>query len=131
MSEQLVMGEAPGSLPLAGHIVPLLFRPLEFLRTLPSYGDLVKVRTGLREVEVPWHRAVFWQILKDAQVYDKGGLFYDRGREAIGNSLVTCRWDDHRQQRPLMQPSFDHRHISYYTEIMADEVNALTSTWRA
>lgn len=125
------MGEAPGSLPLAGHIAPLLFRPLEFLRTLPSYGDLVKVRTGPREIYVPCQRALFRQILRDAKTYDKGGLFYERGREAVGNSLVTCRWDDHRVQRPLMQPSFDHRHISQYVGIMADEVNALTRTWRS
>lgn len=125
------MAEAPRSLPLAGHAISLLFRPLEFLRALPSHGDLVKVKAGPREVYVPCHHTVLRQVLKEAQVYDKGGLFYDRGRETVGNSLVTCRWDDHRRQRPLMQPSFDHGHISHYADLMADEVNAMTSGWRS
>jgi cytochrome P450 len=131
MSEQFVMGAAPGSLPLAGHVIPLLFRPLEFLRTLPSFGDLVKVQMGTGEAYVPCHPTLFRQVLKNAHIYDKGGPFYERGREAVGNGLATCRWDDHRQQRPLMQPSFDHRNISFYAELMVDEVNALTSTWRS
>jgi cytochrome P450 len=131
MPEQLVIGKVPGSLPLAGHAISLLLRPLEFLRTLPSYGDLVKIKIGPGEVYIPCQPALFRQILKDAQLYDKGGLFYDRGRETVGNSLVTCRWDDHQQQRPLMQPSFDHGHINHYAELMADEVNAMTSTWRS
>lgn len=131
MSEQLVMGTAPGSLPLAGHVVSLRFRPLEFLRTLPSSGDLVKLQMGPRDVYVPCNPALFRQVLKDAQVYDKGGPLYDRLREVGGNGLVTCRWDDNRRLRPLMQPSFNHQHISRYAELIADEVNALTSTWRS
>ncbi len=109
----------------------LRFRPLEFLRTLPSFGDLVQVQIGPSKCYVPCHPALFRQILKDARVYDKGGLLYDRAREVGGNGLVTCRWDDHRQQRPLMQPSFNHEHIGHYAEVMADEINALTSTWRS
>jgi pentalenene oxygenase len=130
MAEQFVMAEVPGRLPLAGHAMPLLFRPLEFLRALPSFGDLVRLQAGPREVFVPCHRTLFRQVLKEARDYDKGGLFYDRGRETVGNSLVTCRWDDHQRQRPLMQPSFDHGHISRYAGLIADEVDAMTRTWR-
>ncbi|SNR59519.1 pentalenene oxygenase [Actinomadura mexicana] len=126
-----MIGTAPGNLPLAGHALSLLFRPLEFLRTLPSFGDLVKIRMGLREVYVPCRPDLFRQILRDARTYDKGGPFYDRLREIGGNGLVTSRWDVNRRRRPLMQPSFDHEHINRYAELMADEVNALTRTWRS
>lgn len=125
------MADVPGSLPLAGHAISLLFQPLEFLRELPSHGDIVKVKAGPREVLVPCRHTVLRQVLKEAEVYDKGGLFYERGRETVGNSLVTCRWEDHRRQRPLMQPSFDHGHISHYADLMADEVNAMMRTWRS
>lgn len=86
---------------------------------------------GTSEVYVPCHPALFRQVLKSAHIYDKGGPFYERGREAVGNGLATCRWADHRHQRPLMQPSFDHRHISYYAELMTDEVDALMRTWQS
>lgn len=125
------MGTAPRSLPLAGHAIPLLFRPLEFLRTLPSSGDIVILRAGPSKVYVPCHPDLFRQVLKEAWVYDKGGLTYDRGREFFGNGLASSRWNDHREQRRLMQPSFDHKHISRYVELMAHEVNTLTSTWRS
>src|SRR5712691_11353900 len=131
MAERFVMGKDPGSLPLAGHAISLLFRPLEFMRTLPSIGDLVKVQLGPREVYVPCHPALLRQILKEARAFDKGGPMYERTREVIGNGLATSSWDIHRQQRPLMQPSFNHDHISHYAELMADEVNALMSTWRS
>jgi cytochrome P450 len=130
MSEQCVIGTAPGSLPLAGHVMSLLFRPLEFLKTLPSLGDLAKIKIGLSEVYVPCNPALFRQILKNPEVCDKGGLLYERAREVGGNGLVTARWVDHQQQRPLLQPSFDHGHISHYAQVMADEVNALVRTWR-
>ncbi|WP_162793743.1 cytochrome P450 [Streptomyces paludis] len=125
------MRTAPRSLPLAGHAVPLLTRPLEFLKTLPAFGSLVRIRIGPGDAYVPCEPALFRQILKDPRVHDKGGLFYERGREAVGNGLVTCRWDDHRRQRPLMQPSFDHRHINHYAGLMADEIAALMRTWRS
>lgn len=124
------MSTAPGKLPLAGHALTFMFRPLEFLKKLPSTGDIVKLKLGSGEVYVPCNITLFRQVLKEAQIFDKGGVFYDRGRETVGNSLVTCNWDDHQQQRPLMQPSFDHKHISSYAQLIADEVNAMTSTWR-
>lgn len=131
MSEQLVTGAAPGSLPLVGHAISLLLRPLEFLGKLPSFGDLVKINVGPREVYVPCNPSLFRQILKGAQLYDKGGPFYERLREIGGNGLVTSRWEINRQMRPVMQPSFNHEHVNHYAGLMADEVNALMSTWRS
>ncbi|MFE6914279.1 cytochrome P450 [Streptomyces rubiginosohelvolus] len=131
MPELPAIRKAPRSLPLAGHAVPLLVQPLEFLKSLPALGGLVRVRMGPDDAYVPCDPALFRQILKDTRLYDKGGLFYDRGREAVGNGLVTSRWADHRRQRPLMQPSFNHRHLGHYAELMADETEVLMRSWRS
>lgn len=37
---------APGRLPLVGHAIPLLRRPLEFLKALADSGDIVRVDIG-------------------------------------------------------------------------------------
>jgi hypothetical protein len=43
---------APGAWPLLGHALPLLGDPTSFVRSLPPYGDLVRVRLGPTEALV-------------------------------------------------------------------------------
>jgi hypothetical protein len=49
---------------------------------------------------------LLWQVLVNDRLYDKGGLFYDRARDIVGDGLVTCPYKDHRRQRRLLQPAF-------------------------
>jgi hypothetical protein len=46
MATNFVTGAAPRALPLVGHALPLIRRPVEFLDSLPPHGDLVEIRTG-------------------------------------------------------------------------------------
>ncbi len=130
MSTPLTTGTAPGALPLVGHSAQLLWRPLRFLTSLPRHGDLVRVRLGPRVVYVPCHPEIFRHVFKNDHIYDKGGPYYDRARDVVGNSLVTSRWAEHRQQRKIMQPSFDHSRVGRYASLMTEEADTMMTTWR-
>ncbi len=122
---------APGSRPVVGHLPRLLRDPLRFLRSLPPHGDLVRVRIGPYQAVVVCDAALTRQVLVDDRTFDKGGFFYDRFREAIGNGLGTCPHQLHRRQRRLTQPAFRRGCLEAYAPIMTDQVAAVTATWEA
>jgi cytochrome P450 len=122
--------KAPGSLPVVGHVVPLWRDPGRFLSALPSYGELVEIRIGPHIIIMVCDPALTRQVLLDDRTFDKGGPIFDRGRELLGNGLITCVHSEHRRQRRMTQPSFHHAHISQYAEIMARHVNDAIGSWR-
>lgn len=124
------LGRAPGGLPILGHALSLARRPLEFLTSLSAHGDLVEIRVGPRRVFVPCHAEVVWQVMRAPDIFDKGGMFYDKVRQYLGGGIGTCSWSDHRRQRPLVQPAFGHARFADYATVMCGEVTAVTGSWR-
>ncbi|MFV0137434.1 cytochrome P450 [Streptomyces sp. HMX87] len=124
-------GTAPGIFPFAGHAIALFRRPLDFLDSLPAHGDLVEIRLGPRRAWVACDPRLVHRILMDPRTFDKGGPLYDRLRTLMGDGLVTCRQDDHRRQRRLLQPAFRASHLAGYTRVMAEEAEAVCRGWRA
>ncbi|MEI5101711.1 cytochrome P450 [Streptomyces sp. PmtG] len=124
------IARAPGALPLAGHAPRMLRDPLAFLSSLPAQGDLVSVRLGPMKVIVVCERELTRQLMLADHAYDKGGPWYDRIRETIGNGLVTCPHSAHRRQRRLIQPSFHPARLPGYAHTMIDRATALGDGWR-
>nr|WP_156055922.1 cytochrome P450 [Nocardia sp. NRRL WC-3656] len=122
--------QAPGGLPLLGHIVPLLRDPLALLTSLPSCGDLVQIRIGPGRVLVACSPELTGQVFKDDRTFDKGGQLIDRVRELLGDGLLTCSHDRHRRQRRLVQPAFRADRLSLYAQMMTAHAAAVTSRWR-
>lgn len=120
---------APGGLPLLGHVVPLLRDRLGFLRSLPEYGALVRVRLGPAEAVVVCDPGLTRQVLRDDQTFDKGGPLYDRARATVGDGLVACPYGRHRRQRRLVQPAFHASRLPSYAQIMTEQVTAVTGSW--
>jgi cytochrome P450 len=121
---------APGALPVIGHVLPLLRDPLGFLVSLPGRGDLVQIRIG------PFFRAVVIcepeltrQVLRNDDIFDKGGPMIDGMRDLVGNGLATCPHADHRRQRRLMQPAFGHDRFPGYVQAMAEEITDAVGGW--
>ncbi|WP_327130326.1 cytochrome P450 [Streptomyces sp. NBC_01343] len=123
------VGNAPGALPLFGHLVRLARDPLGFLRSLPDRGDLVWVRAGRRRALVVCAPDLTRQVLRDDRTFDKGGPIFDRAREIVGNGLASCPHDDHRRQRRLVQPAFHASRLPGYAHAMTEHVDALTGAW--
>ncbi|MER5770303.1 cytochrome P450 [Streptomyces sp. NPDC001985] len=123
--------KAPKALPVLGHGPALWRDPLEFLSSLPAYGDLVEIRVGPRPVLIPCTPALVRQILLNDRTFDKGGPLIDKGRDFIGNGLATCPRDDHRRQRRLVQPSFHSSRLPAYARTMAEEISASLASWES
>ncbi|MFF7888157.1 cytochrome P450 [Streptomyces sp. NPDC020794] len=121
---------APGALPLLGHTLPLLRRPLPFLASLPASGDLVTIRFGPQRVYVTCSPELTQQVLLDDRTFDKGGLLFNRIREVLGNGLGTCPHSDHRRQRRLIQPAFHPTRLPRYAEVMSQKIGDVTSSWQ-
>ncbi|SDI17395.1 pentalenene oxygenase [Actinokineospora alba] len=122
-------GRAPGALPLVGHGLRLLRRPVGFLASLPAHGDLVEVRLGPRPAYVPCHPRLLNQVLTDDRTFDKGGPLMEKAREVAGNDLLTCPHRDHRPLRRLVQPAFKKTDLGQYGEVMEQEITALVESW--
>ncbi|MFF4346007.1 cytochrome P450 [Streptomyces sp. NPDC001530] len=122
-------GTAPGAVPGLGHIWPLMRGPIDFLTSLPEHGDLVAIRLGTTRVYVPCHPELLRQTLTDDRTFDKGGKYYDRARAMAGNGVATCAHKDHRRQRRMLQPAFQHTQLEHYGAAMEEEIAAVTDSW--
>ncbi|MEG3628217.1 cytochrome P450 [Streptomyces poriticola] len=106
-------------------------RPLDFLESLPVHGDLVEIRLGPRRAWVACDPRLVHRILMDPRTFDKGGPLYDRLRTLMGDGLVTCRQDDHRRQRRMLQPAFRPSRAADCTRVVTEETEAVCRGWRA
>lgn len=121
--------EAPGALPLIGHALPLLRDPLGFMRSLPAHADLVRVRLGPVEAVMVTALDLTRTLLRQHDVFDKGGPIYDKLREGLGNGLGTCPFQDHQRQRQLVQPAFRSDRITRYAALMTNHIDTVTASW--
>lgn len=124
------IASAPGRLPVLGNLVPLLRDPLRFLRSLPEHGDLVRVRLGPFSAIMVCDPGLTHQVLLDDRTFDKGGPYFDRGREVVGNGLATCPHHEHRRQRRMLQPAFRPSRLLGYAEVMTAQIVEMTGSWR-
>lgn len=125
------VGTAPGIFPTVSHGIALFRRPLDFLNSLPGYGDLVEIRLGPLRAWVVCHPELVHQVLMDARTFDKGGPLYDRLRTLLGDGVGTCRHEAHRRQRRLLQPGFRKARVDDQTELMGEETESVCREWRA
>ena len=122
---------APGARPVVGHLIPFLKQPFTFLSRLPERGDLVKIRLGPKEAVVICDPGLTRKILVDDRTFDKGGLFLDREREWLGDSVATCTHGTHRHKRRLAQPAFHPKRIAGYANTMTTEMAAVVDGWHS
>lgn len=123
---------APGGLPLLGHAVQLVRRPLEFVDALRAQGEVVRIQLGPSPAYVvttpELTRAV---LVSEAKSFPKGGPIIDAlrifFRDGIGTSIDE---DLHRRHRRLMQPMFNRVHIAARGDAMIGLVGDLTRRWR-
>ncbi len=120
---------APGGIPVIGHALQLWRSPLRFLSSLPAQGDLVRIKIGPREAYLACHPELVTQVLMDTRTFDKGGPLFDKVRLLVGNGLVSSMWEDHRQQRRMLQPAFHPSRLPGYTRLMREEIDDLLSSW--
>ncbi|GAA3487059.1 cytochrome P450 [Streptomyces cremeus] len=120
---------APHAWPLIGHLGSLVRAPLAFMRSLPAHGELVRIRMGPVQVVVICDPGLTRQALVEDRVFDKGGPFWDRGREVLGDGLASCPHGAHRRLRRLAQPAFHPDRLPGYARTMTARTEEVTSSW--
>lgn len=131
MPKNPTVAVAPGAVPVLGHVLSLYRRPLEFIASLPAYGDLVEIRLGPLRAYLACTPDLVTQILLNPRVFDKGGRFMDNARSVTGNGLITSNFQDHLRQRRLVQPAFSPDRIAAYAAVMSEEIGSVIGAWRA
>jgi cytochrome P450 len=120
----------PGRLPLLGHTMSLLSRPLRFLLLLRSHGEVVRIYLGPLPVYLVTSPELAWQVLvTNADRFDKG-IIFDRLRPLFGNGLANSNGDFHRRQRRLVQQAFHRKRIAGYVPTMTRAASDLVESWR-
>lgn len=118
-----------GHLPL-GHALQLRNRPLEFVQSLRSAGDVVAFRLGQKTAYAVNHPDLIRQMLvADAKKFEKGKMF-EKGRLVARNGLFTSEGDFHMRQRRIIQPLFHQSSIARYTATMGEVARSRVGSWR-
>ncbi|MFE3261840.1 cytochrome P450 [Nocardia sp. NPDC059091] len=116
-------------MPLLGHTLELVRRPLEFMKSLAVQGDLIRIRFGPGTAVVVSEPGLLDKLLRDDRIFDKGGPFFDRARDVVGDSLPVCPHNVHRRLRRLAQPSFHKTRLPGYADIMTSQITAAVDRW--
>ena len=124
------MVELPGAWPVLGHTVRAIRDPLRFLRSLPAHGDLVKVRVGVVNAVVVCNPTLMAQMLRNDQVFPRGGEINLRQQHAAGQPFTIRQKADHRMQRRLITAAFHVAREPRYASRASEEVDNVLSTWR-
>ncbi|MFD7583947.1 cytochrome P450, partial [Kitasatospora sp. NPDC059811] len=120
---------APGHLPLLGHLLPLLTRPVPFLQSLADHGPVVRIHLWRRPVHVLTDPELVHRLLvRDAAKTEKGFVF-DKARGLLGNGLFTSEGAFHLRQRRLVQPAFHRDSIHRYAALTARVAAAAVTRW--
>jgi cytochrome P450 len=122
--------QAPGAVPVLGHVGPFLRDPLGFVDSLSAHGELVQFRLGSQFMVMVCDPALTHEVLVDDRTYDKGGPFYERVREGAGDGLASCPNSKHRRQRRLCQPAFHPDRLPTYSAPLAASAVTLADSWR-
>ncbi|MGW0700019.1 cytochrome P450 [Streptomyces sp. NPDC002867] len=122
---------APGSLPVLGHALQLWRRPIAFLESLRTYGDVVRVDVATWPVHVLTSPELIQTVLVgDAKNFGRGRVF-EKLRPLFGNGIVTTDGEFHRKQRRIMQPAFHRSQITAYADMIGRQADAMSASWTA
>ncbi|MGW2184436.1 cytochrome P450 [Streptomyces sp. NPDC001719] len=122
--------QAPGALPIVGHALPLVRRPLKFMTSLANCGDIVEVRAGWLSMYALTHPDLAHQVLvTQARDYRRGRAF-DKVAKVVGDGLGSSSGDLHLRQRRMLQPAFRPEQIVQYTALMRDTALDTVASWQ-
>lgn len=119
-------------LPLLG-ILPKLFGgdPYKYLiRIMHEQGDFVQLNFGPQPVYLVSHPDYLQRVLRDNYPnYRKPELFYNTGREIVGNGLAISSGDYWLRQRRMIQPHLHRKQLENMFVDIRDAIAESLETW--
>src|SRR5438876_2953340 len=116
--------------PFVGNLLDFRKDRLDLLRRLAREGDVCGMHFGPFPIILfnkPEH--VQSILVEHAYDFDKGLAIHNTFRPVIGDGIFSSEGDFHRQQRKLMAPPFQPRHIASYAGIMGHYGEHIQQTW--
>src|SRR3989440_9970878 len=116
--------------PLVGSLPDFTRDRLGLLQRMAREGDVYGMHLGPFPIILfnkPEH--VHSILVEHAYDFDKGLAIHNTFRPVIGDGIFSSEGDFHRQQRKLMAPPFQPRHIASYAGIMGHYGEQIQQTW--
>lgn len=119
------------SLPLLGNVFALRNERLKLLlRISQEFGDIGAFHFGPRLVPVMNSPELVRQVLVDqGATFEKTATVRALGTPILGNGIFLSEGEEHRHQRKLLAPLFQHSRVQDYAETMITCTEHVQETW--
>jgi cytochrome P450 len=107
------------------------FDPLRFMTDNRKYGDITYYRVGpLRAYQVNSPELIRQILVDEAEKFHKPRLVKRALQPVAGSGLLTNDGNLWKQQRKLIQPAFQHKHLAEYAQIMVGHAERAMESFR-
>jgi cytochrome P450 len=121
----------PRGWPVVGSALDFMTDSMPFISELARHGDLTHFRLGPIDAYLLNKAAyVHYALVKRADVFHKDRLMRLASRKFLGAPLVLSDGATRRRKRKMLQPSFQHKRLESYVEIMVRRAEELDERWR-
>jgi cytochrome P450 len=117
---------------LLGSMPEFLANNLGFITQVArEYGDVARYRMAHMSWYQVNHPDGVARILQENwRNYGKGALTLGVLRPVAGNGLLLSEGESWLRQRRLMQPTFNHRHVASFGEMMVEATGEMLDRWQ-
>jgi cytochrome P450 len=118
-------------LPLLGNVLALRNERLALLQRISyEFGDIGAFHFGPHMVPVLNSPELIRQALVEQEAnFEKTATVRALGTPVLGNGVFFSEGEEHRRQRKLLAPLFQHRHVQEYAETMITCTSHLQEEW--
>jgi cytochrome P450 len=124
-----VVTTMPRRLPVIGHGLPLLRRPLRFVTSLRARGDVVRIHLGGTPVYVVTTPELADRVLTGAAGSFTRDDVADAVRAMFGRALATLCGQEHLRRRRQLAPSLRGARARQYVPVMASLAERRVRSW--
>ncbi|MGW1894333.1 cytochrome P450 [Streptomyces sp. NPDC002004] len=121
---------APHRLPVVGHGLQLLHRPLPFMESLRRHGDVVAFHMG----RTPAYAVTRADLARRVLLGEAGAFHREDVAGSVGimfgQAVATLGGTEHRERRRLLAPAFRRERIAEHVPLMAEVAAERTRSWR-
>ncbi|WP_067499240.1 cytochrome P450 [Actinoplanes sp. TFC3] len=120
---------APGASAVLGHGLAMKKNPGGLMLSLQPGEPVTLIRLGRTPMYVVNTPELMREVMRQPEVYGRGGPIAERFRTMFGNGLGISEGEFHRRQRAIIQPAFHRRRIERYCTMMGELTGQRVQSW--